>query len=147
MAVRSESSRATVRAPLPTLAPPHTRKQKLTSTPKPIRRLALNNKHQQHPHLLRGNRNRHRQHSPLPRPTRHPALLLLRCPHSHPFHHFLEHNLPCLPHRIHRLPHELRSRTRHLTQQHATSAIESAGRGGACKEDYVAVLGSARVAN
>lgn len=147
MAVRGESSRATVRAPPLTLAPPHTCAQKLTSTPKPIRRLALNSKHQQPAHLLRRNRNRHRQHPPLPRPTRHPALLLLRCPYPHPLHHLLKHNFPRLPHRIHRLPRELRSRPRHLAQQHATSAIESAGRGGACKGNYVAVLGSARVAD
>lgn len=147
MAVRSQGSRTTVRAPASTLTRPHIYKRKLISTPKPIQRLALNSKQQQPLHLLRRNRNRHRQYPPLPRPTHHPALLLLRRPHPHPLHHLLKHNLPRLPHRLHRLPRELRSRPRHLPQQHTTRAIESAGTGGACKGDYVTVLGSGWVAD
>ena len=115
--------------------------------PQALRRLAINSKYQQPVHLLRHNRNRHRQHPPLPRPTRQPALLLLRRPHPHPLHHLLKHNLPRLPHRLHRLPRELRSRPRYLPQQHTISATKSASGGSACKGDYVAVLGSAWLAD
>ena len=109
-------------------------------------RLALHRQLLQPIHPRSRHRDWHRQYSSRSSPARHTPLLLLRCPHSHPQQHLLQHYFSSLSHRIYRLRGQFWACARHIAQRYTTGAAESSGSNGTCKRDNAEILGSAWLA-